>query len=104
MNWELIGNVAFAVFVALGLAVILGEGVAAMLARDSVMEGRDDLQPLYVVEDPTVPVAVTALHHRSPPYVVLEPDPDLTTALEAWELPQLGTKYQGGGYVKPGTS
>lgn len=97
MNWELIGNIAFAVFVVLGLAVILGEGIAAMVAKDGTMEARDDLQPLYVVEEPTVPVAVTALHHRPPPYVAVEPDPDLTGPLELWERPRPGTDYRSRG-------
>lgn len=65
MNWELIGNVAFAVFVALGLVVILGEAIAAGLSRDSVMEGRDDV----MAEPDTQAIARREPHFRVPPYI-----------------------------------
>lgn len=104
MNWELVGNIAFAVFVILGLVVILGEGIVAMLARDSVMEARTELRPLTADDgDLTAPVAPVAevLHHHVPAYVL---DSDLTGPMEPWEHPSPPTTYEGGHYVKPGTS
>lgn len=102
MNWELIGDIAFWSFVALGLVVLFGEGIAAALSHESNMEERTELRPLSSDEELTAAVApVGAIHHHLPAYV---PAPDLgdhTAQLEPWERPKPPTTYEGGHYVKP---
>lgn len=58
----------------------------------------------HVATDPPVIERSPFLEHvRIPPYLGIV-DPDNTKPLEMWERPRPGTEYQGGDYVKPGTS